>query len=125
MYSIPGSNGKPCLKSIEAPDPETSNIRAIAYFNGTVLVISYGLIFENKGYVLGNPIPFNDNSFFPNAFNLIFDYSPTTQTFKLVNATELSNGYVMLQGESDTRTFTSIQAQPFIQTEGIQYLISE
>jgi len=119
---------KICLKLIETSDPETyadlSNIKATAYLNGTVLVISYGLLFENKGYVPGNPITINDISFFPTTYNLIFDYSSTTQTFKLVNATELNNAYSQL-GLPDARNFSLIHVRPILPAEDIQYFIKE
>ncbi|MER2511551.1 MAG: hypothetical protein ABTQ25_03865, partial [Nitrosomonas ureae] len=121
-------DGKICLKLIETSDPETygdlSNIKATAYFNGTVLVISYGLLFENKEYVPGNPISINDISFFPSTYNLVFDYSSTTQTFKLVSATELNNAYAT-QGLLDARYFSLIHVRPILPAEEIQYLISE
>lgn len=116
--------GKICLELI----PETysvPNIEATAYFNGTVLVISYGLLFENKEYVTGNPIPLNDASFFPGTYNLVFDYSSTTQSFKLVNATELNNAYVLQGLPPNNRNFSLIHVRPILPAEEIQYLISE
>jgi hypothetical protein len=121
-------DGKICLKSVEPSDSENNvglpNIEAVAYFNGTVLVLSYGLSYENKGYVPGNPISRNDVSFFPTSYNLIFDYSSTTQSFKLVNATEHNNAQGQ-QGLPVFRYLSSIHIRPIFLAEEIQYLISE
>lgn len=42
---------------------DLSQIKAVAYFNGNHLVISYGNIMQNKDIVPGNPLLFRDFNF--------------------------------------------------------------
>lgn len=49
---------------------DLSRIKAVAYFNGNHLVISYGNIVQNKDIVPGNPILLSDVNF-PSTYTLV------------------------------------------------------
>ncbi|AKH37351.1 MULTISPECIES: hypothetical protein [Nitrosomonas] len=102
-----------------------SKIKAVAYFNGNALVISYGLIKQNKDIVNGNPILLTDINF-PSTYTLVFDYLPSTQRFKLKSATKLDNLFTALHsGSNSTPSFSSSHVDPILPVEEIQFLIKE
>ena len=115
-----------CLELIDTSiDPLNlaglSKIKARAYFDGNTLVISYGLIKQNKDIVTDIPILLTDTSF-PSTYTLVFDYLSTTQAFKLKSVTKLDNLFTSLDG---TRSFSSIHVDSILIVEEIQFIIKE
>lgn len=121
---------KICLVSIDTSiDPSNiyglSKINAVAYFNGSTLVISYGIIKQNNDIVSGTPILLADINF-PSTYTLVFDYLSSTQVFKLKSATKLDNLFSALNNGGDTkRSFSLINVFPVLPVEDIKFLIRE
>ncbi|UJP05001.1 MAG: hypothetical protein LZF61_09140 [Nitrosomonas sp.] len=122
---------KICLELINTSiDPTNihglSKIEAVAHFNGAVLVVSYGLIIQNKDIASGDPILLTDISF-PSIYTLVFDYSPSTQTFKLKSATKLDNLFsaLRIEGSDVVQSFSRLHVDPILPVEEIQFLIKE
>lgn len=123
---------KICLESINniTNDPTNlhglSQIKAVAYFNGDILVISYGLIVQNSDIVRGNPILLTDTNF-PSTYTLVFDYLPSSQAFKLKSVTRLNNLFTALTiGESNSsQSFSLSHVEPILPIEEIEFFIKE
>lgn len=123
---------KVCLEMINntTNDPENfhglSQIKAVAYFNGNHLVISYGSIVQNKDIVPGNPLLFRDFNF-PSTYTLVFDYLPSKQVFSLKSVTKLDNSYIARTiGESSTsQSFSLTHVEPVFPVETIEFFIKE
>lgn len=118
-----------CLELINTSiDPENiyglSEIKAVAHLNDNVLVISYGLIIQNKDVAAGDPILTADTRL-PPTYTLIFDYLPAIQAFKLKSATQLYNAFITLNYIGYAQPFSLIQADPLLPVEDIQYFIKE
>ena len=105
---------------------DLSRIKAVAYFNGNHLFISYGSIVQNKDIVPGNPILLSDFNF-PSTYTLVFDYLPSKQTFTLKSVTKLDNSFIARTiGESSTsQSFSFSQVEPIIPVETIEFFIKE
>ena len=119
-----------CLESIDTSvDPSNrfglSKINAVAYFNGSTLVISYGIIKQNNDIVSGTPILLTDTNF-PSTYTLVFDYLSSTQAFKLKSATKLDNLFSALNNGGETKqSFSLINVFPILPIEDIKFLIKE
>ena len=103
---------------------DLSRIKAVAYFNGNHLVISYGSIVQNKDIVPGNPLLFRDFNF-PSTYTLVFDYLPSKQAFTLKSVTKLDNLFSsQTSGETGiTRSFSLTHVEPAFTVEVIEFFI--
>jgi hypothetical protein len=121
---------KICLELLDTSvDPSNiyglSKINAIAYFNGNTLVISYGIIKQNKDIISGTPILLADINF-PSTYTLVFDYLSFAQAFKLKSVTKLDNLFSALNTGGDTkRSFSLTNVFPVLPVEDIKFLIKE
>lgn len=105
---------------------DLSRIKAVAYFNGNQLVISYGSIVRNKNIVAENPLLFHDFNF-PIMYTLVFDYSPSKQAFKLNSVTSISNAFLSdTHVESSlTQSFSFTHVEPIFPVQTIEFFIKE
>ncbi|OQW40319.1 MAG: hypothetical protein A4S08_04750 [Proteobacteria bacterium SG_bin4] len=105
---------------------DLSQIKAVAYFNGNHLVISYGSIVQNKDIVPGNPILLS-NVNFPSTYTLFLDYLPSKQAFTLKSVTKLDNSFIARTiGESSTsQSFSLTHVEPVFPVETIEFFIKE
>lgn len=105
---------------------DLSRIKAVAYFNGNHLVISYGSIVQNIDIVPGNPLLFRDFNF-PSTYTLVFDYLASKQVFTLKSVTKLDNSFIARTiGESSTsQSFSFSQVELIIPVEIIEFFIKE
>lgn len=105
---------------------DLSRIKAVAYFNGNQLVISYGSIVRNKDIVPGDPVLLGDTSF-PSTYTLVFDYLPSKQAFTLKSVTKLDNSFMArTTGETGvSQSFSLSQVDPIFPVETIEFFIKE
>jgi hypothetical protein len=116
-----------CLELIDTTvDPSNlsglSKIKATGYFNGNTLVISYGLIRQNKDIVSGTPILLTDINF-PSTYTLVFDYLPSIQAFKLKSVAKLDNLFTALSYSDTKQSFSSSHVELVFPIAEIQFLL--
>lgn len=104
---------------------DLSKIDATAYFNGSTLVISYGLITQNKDIVNGTPILLTDINF-PSTYTLVFDYLPSSEAFKLKSVAYLSNSFQSHNsGGNTSQSFSVIHVDSISPTDDIQFILKQ
>lgn len=112
------------LTEIEILQSHIVPIQALAYFNGDVLVVSYGTIARNPDSALDNPSLFDDVNF-PRAFTLVFDYEPSRQVFKLRSASFLANVFTNSASPDGDKSFSAFWINPINLTDEIEYFLEE
>ncbi|SFL28481.1 hypothetical protein SAMN05216302_105316 [Nitrosomonas aestuarii] len=112
------------LTEVEKLQSQVAPIQAFAFFNGDVLVVSYGTLARNPGTALDNPPLFEDISF-PRAFTLVFDYEPSRQVFKLRSASFLTNVFTNLASPDGNKSFSAFWTNFINLTDEIEFYLEE